>query len=85
MIKTVTVYKAQALTESVENLSLCAVTPFPNDYKSSERWMEEHLEIFVKDATAIVDALYASLPGGTLDQILCLMLQRKASQLIVKF
>lgn len=30
-------------------------------------------------------SLYATLPGGTLDQVLRLMLERKASQLVVRF
>ena len=38
------------------------------------------MDTFVRDASAITDALYVTLPGGTLDQILRLMLERKASQ-----
>lgn len=36
------------------------------------------------DAKAIVDALAGALPGGTLDRITALLLQRKISHLVVR-
>lgn len=39
---------------------------------------------FEEDARRIVDALEASLPGGTLDRLLAELLRRKASLLVVR-
>ena len=38
---------------------------------------------FKSDAKAIVQALVRTLPGGTLDQVLVLLLEHRASKLIV--
>lgn len=38
-----------------------------------------------KQAKDLVDALYKTIPGGTLDQVLRELLERKASQLVVTF
>lgn len=46
-------------------------------------WQALNMNNFVRDARAVVEAFSATLPGGTQDQILRLMLKRKASQLVV--
>lgn len=46
---------------------------------------EEARAMFAADATRLVDALYAALPGGTLDELLMRLLQRRASLFRVGF
>ena len=41
--------------------------------------------LYLADALRLVDALYASLPGGTLDALLYVLLERKASLLAVSY
>ena len=76
-------YKAQPIGESYPDLCLVATHEIPTPRAHVDP--DEHKHIFESDAAAVVSALYASLPGGTLDQILRLMLERKASQFIVRF
>lgn len=40
---------------------------------------------FVEDARALLDALLRSLPGGTIDELLILLLQHRAGELIVPY
>jgi len=40
---------------------------------------------FVKDGEAIEKTLADALPGGTYDQVLCAMLNRKASHFVVPY
>lgn len=48
-------------------------------YDELARWREK----YTADAQALFDALHEGLPGATLNQLLILMLQDAASQLIV--
>ena len=77
-------YKAQPIGESYP-ADLCLVATHEIPTPRAHVDPDEHKHIFESDAAAVVSALYASLPGGTLDQILRLMLERKASQFIVRF
>lgn len=45
--------------------------------------VERYDNLYQQDATAIADALFASLPGGTLDRLIAIMLTRKASHFVV--
>ena len=72
----VEVYKAQDICgRKIPDLRLVAMQPFP-DSPGTEA-------LFGSDAKQIVDALLASLPGGTIDRVLVLMLQHRASSLVV--
>lgn len=51
----------------------------------SPSWVQQMQKIFQADACAIVDLLYETLPGGTIDQVLAELCQRKASLLRVRF
>jgi len=74
-------FKAQGV--GVPPLCIAATNEMP-DYKHGTD-LATHARIHVDDAERIVAALYNSLPGGTLDQILRLLLERKASQFVVRF
>ena len=76
------VYKAMPLfPEGIPDLELKATEYIPagsiGDEGSQKVW-------FSDQAKSIADALYASLPGGTLDALLVELLDRKRSLLRVK-
>jgi len=77
---TVHAYKAQEIrpTRPVPDLHIDATEPLPDDMKPIQ-----YAQAFATDAQAIVDALWESLPGATLDIILTRMLYRRASTLHV--
>ena len=74
----VRVLKAQSSAQTTPDLLISAVEEIRSD--TGPDWQLRNMATFVRDASAITDALYVTLPGGTLDQILRLMLERKASQ-----
>jgi hypothetical protein len=47
--------------------------------------LKELRQVFQKEAFELVDALFNSLPGGTLDEVLAEMMRRKASFFVVPF
>lgn len=74
-----TIYKAQSTGgQAVPDLNLSATEEFP-----PVPGQVNHCRLIVEQAGAIADALFESLPGGTLDALLAEMMQRKASQLAV--
>lgn len=75
----ISVFKAQPTGDQViSDLNLTATKTFP-DLDSSTAGMSVH-EV---DAKFVVSALLASLPGGTVDAILRLLLEHRASLLRV--
>lgn len=44
----------------------------------------DHMAVFQREAKQIEEALYNALPGGTYDQLVGLLLQRKASHFVVR-
>lgn len=50
---------------------------------SDELDVDESVAVFTRDAGLICDALWDSLPGGTLDTLIALLMTRRASQLRV--
>lgn len=76
----ITLYKAQSLIEGVEveDLHLEATEVAP-DLCAMNDWEREWSTFYQVQAESIVDALRRSLPGGTLDRILVLMLVRAQS------
>jgi len=82
MAKHITVRAAQPNTkhEEIEPVYLTITGCFP--YSVSDEDLAETREGFKEDAERLFQALL-SLPGGTIDQLLVLMLQEKASHFIV--
>ena len=77
----IAVYKAQPIrNETVADLNLTATKPFPENLDPDEA-RTAHLT----DARFIVSALLASLPGGTIDAVLRLLLEHRASLLRVRW
>ena len=81
-VAVVTVGKAQRLAPSDEVPNLCIVA---TDEVESTPSLESAMAIYTEQAEKIVSALYTSLPGGTMDQILIKLLEKKASFFKVKF
>lgn len=77
----VRVAKAQDHGEGDVDNIVIEIGPAPIDSGGSKA---ERNARFVADARKIVTGLTESLPGGTLDQVLHLLLERKASQLVVR-
>lgn len=50
-----------------------------------DNWHERAENFFMEQARDLEEALHNSLPGGTYDRLLGLMLKRKASHFIVSF
>jgi hypothetical protein len=82
MAKHITVRAAQPVTrdQEIESVYLTITGFFP--YSVSDGAMENIRHGFKEDAAKVFEAL-RSLPGGTLDQLLILMLQAAVSSLIV--
>lgn len=78
----VVVHRARdtAATAKVPGMSIHTGDPMPE-----VGWDERDtlLAMFRGDALKLFDALKASLPGGTFDQLTCLMLKAKVSLLVV--
>lgn len=81
-----TVFKAQAIGDQIiPDLNLSATEPMPSILNARESFYRPALTgVFEREAEKIVDALTASLPGGTIDQVLALLLRRKASIYVVR-
>jgi hypothetical protein len=81
-----TIYKAQPIGDQViPDLDIRATDTLPEQpFFPSSTWEKHWRDIYAAQAGAIADALYASLPGGTLDALLVEMLDRKRSILKVK-
>ena len=47
--------------------------------------VEQVTEDYIRDAKILADALLETLPGGTMDQLLCELLKRRASLFQVPF
>lgn len=76
----VSVFKAQDTVrdQPVPSLEIVAYHAIPNSPS-----LEAASEIFQDDAKRVMAAMLASLPGGTLDQILVELLRAKASHFVV--
>ena len=78
-MRRVTVYKAQGVDDDTDvwSLAIEAVEPFP---KTSS--IAETDRLHAENAGMVADALLSTLPGGTIDRLLALLLARKASSLV---
>lgn len=80
------VFRAQPIGDHVPPpLCIAATNVFPDDLCRTSDALPLVRQQFETDAKTIVDALQNSLPGGTLDQVLRLLLERKASSLVVRW
>jgi hypothetical protein len=80
-MKTTNIFKAQRTVLYGDPVSSHAINieqPMP-DFDS----MDEARAVYAKEGKEIADALFSSLPGGTLDALLIEMLDRKRSLLVV--
>lgn len=55
------------------------------DFGSAEGYAERAQATYADQGRLLADALYGSLPGGTLDALLAELLERRASMLRVRF
>ena len=76
-MKTVNVHKAEG--RDVEDAELVASTPFAFD---KNRTLSEVAEIFESDAKEVVEFLTKTLPQGTVDRVIAILLKKKASHFI---
>ncbi|RJP48768.1 MAG: hypothetical protein C4586_08625 [Anaerolineaceae bacterium] len=79
-MKTVSICKAQGIprVNSIEPVTIVIEREFP-EYKA----LSQSAEHFEKDADALVGAILTTLPGGTIDRLICKLLQKKASLFVV--
>lgn len=75
-----TVHKAQPIggTTEIPELEIKTSSTVPNSIR-----FDELNKLMDRDAQAIVDDLYRSLPGGTIDRVLAKLMARQASSLVV--
>lgn len=82
------VHKAQRLLQNtpVANLEIIATEAFPSleHIKDGTAALAECRRIGEEDAKKIVDALFDTLPGVTLDQIVRFCFERRATYFVVK-
>jgi len=78
-MKHVSIHKAQDIGSSkVESVTITFTEPIP-DYQS----LPQTAEKFTAEAAELGNVLCATLPGGTYDRLLGIMLAHKASHFIV--
>ena len=83
-----TIYKAQPIGDQIiADLNICAIESVPEQLlpanKPMSEWKPVLIEFYDAQGKVIADSLFSSLPGGTLDALLCEMLERKRSLLLV--
>lgn len=78
---TINIRKAQGYEGNpIEDLLIRISEEMPNHPNTTSAYKD-----FEKDAKALFIALTDCLPGGTLDQLLLLLLKQKASQFVVPY
>lgn len=74
--RTVNIYRAQPVGDhEAERVTICIHYPLPD---VSSQHPGTHDE-FAAEATKLADALWASLPGGTIDALIAEMMRRRAT------
>ena len=76
-----TVFRAKG--DEVPEMHIDAVEPLP-PITGFVELDKRHRDRFYAQAKLIADALFGSLPGGTLDALLVEMMDRKRSMLVVR-
>jgi hypothetical protein len=84
MHRTVNVFKAASFHDRVtDTLTIVADDSMPEGKESDTP--EEIRRVFERQGSAIVEAMWATLPGGTLDAVLFHLMKRRSSMLHVVF
>lgn len=79
-MKTVSIYRAQPIANEVaEQVAIEITDEIPSGDVDSTR------KTFEEQGAALAAALWGSLPGGTLDELIANLLQRRASLFRVRF
>lgn len=79
------VYKAQPMPGAAPGPDMVIRAEEPMPELATEEWLKEAQYIHVGQGRAVAEALWQHLPGGTIDQILRALLERRASLLAVRF
>lgn len=82
-MNTIIVYKADPISEE-ETAAEIRITAAMPDFNAGET-RTEAADRYMRDAELLDATLHASLPGGTYDRLLAVMLKRKASYLAVSY
>ncbi len=79
--KAVRIYKASRTVDPVPGviIEIVEAIPDPHPTEHTDELLRECERIYDTQATALANALMGSLPGGTLDRLIAILLQRKAS------
>lgn len=79
-MRMISISKARATisTEPVKSMTIIMSSEFPETNS-----LEHSRAIHIKDGKDLADALCTTLPGGTLDQLICELMTRRASLLRV--
>lgn len=72
--------KVSPLQKSNTTLTIDVQDVFPESFN-----MVANKDVFVEDGRRLAEQLYLHLPGGTLDQLVICLLQRKASDFVASF
>ena len=75
----VSICKASPTRDPIDSVMIDIVDEIPHDLGTLER----HRALYEHDARELFDALKGSLPGGTMDALLRLLLEHRASLLRV--
>ena len=83
-MKTIELFKAQAIGENqeIESVIIRIEKQFPT-ISQNDFIKKQDLDMHKQNAKLLFDAITNTLPGGTIDQLLILLLQEKASRFIV--
>lgn len=87
-MKTIIVSKADGIIdgEPIESIALEISGPLEHfEGLNLEEHLKAHRDYYQIQAKTIADILFKHLPGGTIDQLLCEMLQKRAVLLRVPF
>ncbi len=84
-IPTVAVYKASGTRRAAPPVAIVIAEPIPGDDPALRVGPDESRAIFARDAGRLAEALWGSLPGGTIDALIGRLMQRRASLLHCPF
>jgi hypothetical protein len=87
-MKEIKIYKAQSIGDKkAESVTIIIETEIPDINKdiSLNGFYEKAHKLYKDQAESLGNALYNSLPGGTLDKLLIFFLEKKASLFKVRF
>lgn len=81
----VMIFKAQAAAgREVPDMHIDITEPLPA-FSDDARWGTRARSLYRAQAAALARALCASLPGGTLDMLICELMERRATLLRIRY